>query len=729
MSQEQRRRLWAVEGQGAQDEPGTDVAAVEDAEVAVQAAPDRGGPVDRPGEQITLMGAVLASREVQRRPIVPPEWRDPKQAQQAVRIIAATVAHDVAYQVSRTPAYYLRAAWWAPFGVGRLVRRTVRYVGDAEAAPLRDYTVARHDVAAYLNLERVRDRHIRRRGLGVGALVLPAAAAVTAWLLFTPWAVWWLRLALLLAVLVPPLGLLGRPADKPIVDRVTYGRKFTKLTAEMVRSALTSIGLSTVKDPGALTFPPPGIHRDGPGWLARVNLPEGAEPVDVIERRGRLASALRLPVDQVWPAPGPEHAGQLDLWVGFLPSSKMRQPAWPLAAPTARTSVFDPHEFGTDERCRGVRTVLFARNFLVGGIPGSGKSYGARALLTIALLDPTCELIVCEYKGTADFGDIAALCSAYACGVSDAEFRTGLDVLRWGIAEAERRGQRIKRARERGEAPEGKVTPELAARSGSGLHPVVILLDEAHELFGDSTVGKEAAALAERLIKRGRALGIILIIATQIPDKTSLPPNIVRATAVRWCMAVSDHIVNDQVLGTGAHKRGVTATSYRPGIDAGWGVMTGLAEPTAVRSHFPDPATAAAIVARATELRGGRRVGAEDDHTAPARDYLIDVRVVITEAGQRGIHWQDLAPALAQAWPEAYAELTADAASALARAAGVESVDVKVRGTTLKGCRREAVEAAIAARELTAGPAGETGSGPETGSGNATDVATDPDQP
>ena len=89
------------------------------------------------------------------------------------------------------------------------------------------------------------------------------------------------------------------------------------------------------------------------------------------------------------------------------------------------------------------------------------------------------------------------LCSTYVCGLSDEDFAAGLAILNWGLAEAERRGKRIKEAYLRGEAPERKVTPELAAKPGSGLHPIVIVIDEAHELFGDSTVGKEAGSAAQ----------------------------------------------------------------------------------------------------------------------------------------------------------------------------------------------------------------------------------------
>ena len=41
-----------------------------------------------------------------------------------------------------------------------------------------------------------------------------------------------------------------------------------------------------------MEFVHPGMHRDGPGWLARVNLPAGLEAVKVLDRRGGLSSAL-----------------------------------------------------------------------------------------------------------------------------------------------------------------------------------------------------------------------------------------------------------------------------------------------------------------------------------------------------------------------------------------------------------------------------------------------------
>lgn len=669
----------------------------EDREIVVEEGEWLGGPVDPPVEAPTVYGTITRFQAIDRTPIVPAWLRNRDQRAAFVRESARYVGYVAGYHAARSHVYGTRVALRAPVGAGKAVWSLGRWVFDREGLHARLESVRRADAAEYLNLSRQRDRRIRSRLLlaSLGGLALIVGGGLLSML-----APWWLLIPAAGGSLTG-LARLGTPPDRPLVDRVQTGPKFVRLTAEQVRTALCNIGLSGIKEPGSVTFPN-DIHRDGPGWIARVNLPAGVEAVDVLERRGKLSSALRLPVDQVWPSAGPDHAGQLDLWVGYLPASKMGQPKWSLAEPTARTSVFEAYEFGTDERQRPVITSLFARNFLIGGVPGSGKSYGARTLAMIAALDPTCEMKIAEFKGTGDFMDLAPLCSTYACGVDDSAFETGMSILDWGLAEATRRGKRIEALRRTGEAPEGKVTPELAARKGSGLHPVFILIDEAHELFGDSEVGKGAAIAAERLIKRGRALGIIVVLATQIPDRNSLPPIITRCVNVRWCLAVQDHIANDMILGTGAYKRGMSATVYRPGDDAGWGIMTGIGQAGPVRSHFPDPATTKSIIDRATVLRGGV-VGGRDDQLVH-RDVLADVRGVFY-AGEAHISWPALAARLCEQHPQVYAGMTAEAISARVRAFGIASTSVRdaknFESGVGAGFKLEALEARIAAREIT----------------------------
>jgi len=63
--------------------------------------------------------------------------------------------------------------------------------------------------------------------------------------------------------------------------------------------------------------------------------------------------------------------------------------------------------------------------------------------------------------------------------------------------------------------PEGKVTPELARRKEFGLHPVVVALDECQVAFEHPEHGSQIEADLTDLVKRGAAVGIIVILATQ----------------------------------------------------------------------------------------------------------------------------------------------------------------------------------------------------------------------
>ncbi|MFF5201759.1 FtsK/SpoIIIE domain-containing protein [Micromonospora parva] len=652
-----------------------------------------GGQVDPADRKATF--ADVVSRTDARRPIVPAVLRNPDARRALARWSVSYGGHTALYHLTRSPKYAAKVAVYAPRGAWRAGSAVAWWaVGGRENFHLRQEAANKNDPHTWqaLNRTRAKESNARWWVVGVAVVALVVLLGVAQLAVGIP-AVGWFAVAVGV-VLVAARN--GRPADKPIVDRVVTKAAFTKLTGEMVRHAVVALGIG-VKEPGQITFPPPGIHKDGPGWLARFNLPGAVVATALLEKRDNLAAALRLPVDQVWPEVGPDHPGQVDLWVGYQPSSKMGQPKWALTADTARTSIFEPNPFATDSRQRPISTVLFQRNFLVGGQPGSGKSYAARTLLTIAMLDPTVELKVAEFKGVGDFLDVEPLCSTYAVGVDDDAFETGSDIIAWALAECERRGKRILEAKKRGEAPEGKVTPELAAKRGSGLHPVFILLDEVHELFA-AVPG--AAAACERAIKRGRALGIIFCLATQIPDKDSLPPNITRCITTRWCLSVLGQVENDMILGTGAYKRGMTATVYRPGVDAGWGVLVGVDKPGSARSFYPTPEVTAAIVARAGQLRGRAVIG-EDVERVEARDMLADARTVL-RPGESGAPWAVLAERLAELAPEFYTGITADMVREALAPYGVESQDVKVGRSNLKGARRTALDNAQQRREIEA---------------------------
>jgi S-DNA-T family DNA segregation ATPase FtsK/SpoIIIE len=275
-----------------------------------------------------------------------------------------------------------------------------------------------------------------------------------------------------------------------------------------------------------------------------------------------------------------------------------------------------------------------------------------------------------------------------------------MKILYWLDRECERRPPLIRKWAAKGLNSVNKLNRAIAEADPS-LFPLLALFDEIQELFTDPDRGKEAKALLTSIVKRGRSLGIHVILATQRIDKESIPKGISSNVSNREALAVPSHVEVDLILGTGAYSRGARPTTFVPPADgdnpwAGWGYLAGRDQP--VRASYIDNVAAEKIVKRALALRGERPMVDVDD--GPDRDVLADVIRVFAHVGRPGIHWQRLAELLSTQMPELYAGITAEAISAQLRAEGVESVNVTVEGTTLKGCRLVAVEQAAQRRAI-----------------------------
>jgi S-DNA-T family DNA segregation ATPase FtsK/SpoIIIE len=131
------------------------------------------------------------------------------------------------------------------------------------------------------------------------------------------------------------------------------------------------------------------------------------------------------------------------------------------------------------------------------------------------------------------------------------------------------------------------------------------VIDEAQNLFSHPVFGKTAGQDAEFVIKIGPAFGVFLVIATQLPDKASLPTGVSGNASLRFCLKVMGQVENDMILGTSAYKNGIRATTFRPEIDAGIGCLLGTTPaPLVVRTSYLDmPATE-----RAARNHGGQSV-------------------------------------------------------------------------------------------------------------------------
>lgn len=660
------------------------------------------GPVDPADDD----AAPYQTRGRQRRaPIIPATLRTWRGIRTTLAWQAKDAGYVLGYHAVRSPKYLAKALWYAVPGLFGTIGRLLHWATAEEGNwSLRQYAADRNDPETWLKLDKQRQRQSRWRWFVVAAASIAAAVAVLVFVLadLPPW----VRLAVL-AVAVPVLARAGRPADAPITDRVSQGPRYRKLTAELVRRALLSCGISGInqavgKDPNAISFPTE-IHRDGPGHLAVIDLPYGVEAADVVARRGRLASGMRLPMDQVWPEPGAGHPGRLALWVGYQPASEMKQPAWPLLR-DGKVDVFKPFPFATTPRMDVVNASLMFRNWLVGGQPGSGKTFALRLAVLAASLDPRAELRIYELKGVGDFKVLEPVCTEYGNGFDDETLARCAGMLTWLYKECERRSKRIAHYAALGKAPENKVTPELASLKGSGLHPLIVAIDEIQELFL-SKYGKEAGEICEKAIKLGRALGVILLIGTQIPDKESLPTGITRNVNTRYCMSVADQVANDMILGTSMYKNGYRATVFKPVDEAGWGILAGLGTPAARRSFEVNSDDAKKVVARAIALRSAAGTLPEPDSQtrddAPAYDLLADLTKV-WPAGETSAWNEILCGYLNELRPDTYKGWASEQLTTALKPHGVAvgQIGRRIDGkpVTRRGIRLDDLTAAIAER-------------------------------
>lgn len=663
-------------------------------------------PVDSPPTPGDWL-ATLAERQRTARPILPDYLTDAERRAHAARLLATHYAHVMAWHATRSPIYLLRLVGRSPRGAARLLARWGRWVADAESAPLRAAAAAKGDTSAYLMLKREHDRTVKpRRYISAGVALAAITTAIVGGAIVPTWAVW-LTVTGLLAL----LGAAGGRADRPIIGPAVTAPQVTRLDSETVLRALGALGIAEINRALApkgsgIAFTAP-IVADGPGWRAELDLPYGVTAVDVIERRDKLASGLRRPLGAVWPEPvSEEHPGRLVLWVGQRAMSAMPPIPWPLAT-SGSTSLFDPVPFGADPRGRSVKIRMMFESVLIGAKPRMGKTFALRVLLLAAALDVTAELRVFELKGTGDCAPLEQVAHDYGSGADDETLSHCLNTLRVAYRELETRAETIKRiARETPErCPENKVTPELSS-SGVGLHPMVIAVDECQELFAHDEHGEEAGRLAEAIIKRGPALGIILILATQRPDAKSLPTGVSANVGIRFCLRVMGQLENDMVLGTSSYKNGIRATQFTAS-DRGIGYLVGAADdPQIVRSAYIDGPAAEAIAARARAMRAA--AGTLTGHAAGETPEQVDTTTIIDHLlavwpGDANEVWSiRLVEALAAYRPDLYGawlDITDEKARAtqLANALTpykIRTKQIKQNGVNKRGLTRESVETA-----------------------------------
>ncbi|MER5600542.1 cell division protein FtsK [Streptomyces sp. NPDC002265] len=675
------------------------------ADEAVQAvdldAPPPVVPVDNP--KLPDPGVTTEKR----RPVVAPWLRSRGDLLATIERAAGHAGYATAYHGLRAPWYATQLALMAPRGTARLVTGTARWVWDREAAPLRDFAVRSEDVEEYMRLARLRSGRVRLRGL-VTVVACVFGLGFALWLYVVAPA----YLYVFAAGGVLTLGYFGQQPDAPVIGPAVMRTELQKLTGTIVLRALDAIGNAKISaaikrggDMNGMRFTSE-ITRDGPGYRADLDLPYGVVPEDVMEERQALASGLRRKLGCVWPSGDPtEHEGRLILWVGDKPMNETTKPPWPLLK-EGEVDLFKPVVFGNDQRMRDIVVCLMFVSVVIGSVPRMGKTFLLRLLLLIASLDPRAWILAFDFKGTGDLGPLEPVCHRYRSGEEDEDLEYVLHAMR-ELKDELRRRAKVIRSLPKSRCPESKVTPALASDKSLGLHPIVVGFDECQVPFEHEKYGAELESICTDIAKRGPALGIIGIFATQRPDAKSLPPGISANAILRFCLKVMSHTANDMVLGTGAYKAGIRATMFSRS-DRGICWMSGEGDdPVIAASAFVDGPAAEGVVARARELREaygnvtGHAIG-QGPSESRGMDVLGDVAKVF-RADEEQLWCERIAARLAESWPDVYGEWTTASVAPSLKPWGVATADVWAtgedgKGTTKRGIKRADVAAAVTRR-------------------------------
>lgn len=415
-------------------------------------------------------------------------------------------------------------------------------------------------------------------------------------------------------------------------------------------------------------------RRDGRGTHAIIRLPAGVPAERIARRRADLATGLFRLAKEVWPVTG-EEEGILDLWIADKGALNEGAGPYPLLG-GGFTDVFKGLPFGRTLRGDPVKIPVIGRNTICGGIPEQGKSSAARVVACGYALDITTEIRIYVPDTNFDFEVFQPRLSRYVMGAEDEHIEQILGELEELKDELQERGQILVDH----EQPE--VTRQLAA-AGIGLHPLFVLLEEAHVAIQHKKHGKDIAGLLCDIVKLDRKRGVHFKLSTQAPTSDSMPRDVTRNCSNGIAFAVGDHVANDALLGQGAYRAGHRATDLIPGTDQGTALCKGFSGQRSeiVQVHFLSVARGAdqvtPLIQRSLEEMARQGRGVPGSGSRPraieSRDLLADLGEVLAHERVRLADLPALLRDLAPGWGP-YRALTGVRLKELLDAEGVRVV-------------------------------------------------------
>jgi S-DNA-T family DNA segregation ATPase FtsK/SpoIIIE len=265
------------------------------------------------------------------------------------------------------------------------------------------------------------------------------------------------------------------------------------------------------------------------GWHARLALARGQTIEDAIHRIPALESALDVHRGAARIAPTPDgKANRLDLRV-LETDPHADAITWP--GPSVNT-ITEPIDLGPFEDAYPARLLLLRRHALVGGVSGSGKSGGLNVLMGNLTACTDVIIWAVDLKRGMELRPWASCLDRLA--TTPAEARA---LLADAVAILETRADLLAATGQRVWEP----TPDMPA--------LVIIVDEYAELADDAP---EATKDADSIARRGRAVAVTLIAATQRPTQKAMGKGALRSQMdVRLCFRVRERKDVDLILGQG----------------------------------------------------------------------------------------------------------------------------------------------------------------------------------
>jgi hypothetical protein len=269
------------------------------------------------------------------------------------------------------------------------------------------------------------------------------------------------------------------------------------------------------------------------GYRARVALARGQTVEDAMAKLPALESALGTRRGAARIQPIPERANRLELRV-IETDPHADAIVWP--GPST-TSIAEPVELGVFEDGSPATVSLLRRHALVGGVAGAGKSGAVNVLL----------------------GNLSACPDVIVWGI---DLKRGMELLPWAscldrIATTPRQAETL--LSDAVAILDGRA--EMLAMNGVRVWEptpqapaLIVLVDEYAELVDEAPA---AIISADSIARRGRAVAVTLVAATQRPSQKAMGNSAVRSQMdVRISFRVRERRDADLILGQGMHKAG-----------------------------------------------------------------------------------------------------------------------------------------------------------------------------